>query len=116
MLNSAAVVDSIFLGWWTSLRFSDLTQGQYMGIYAAIGLFSFGVLQHGSYFFKLVSMHFFRSSSAYALRAFLPATHVSFLTPFVSIIGLAASLALFKTALGRVLKAPMSFFDTTPMG
>jgi ATP-binding cassette, subfamily C (CFTR/MRP), member 1 len=46
MLNPVSVVDSIFLGWWTSLKFSDLTQGQYMGIYAGIGLFSLGVLQH----------------------------------------------------------------------
>jgi ATP-binding cassette, subfamily C (CFTR/MRP), member 1 len=61
-------------------------------------------------------MHFFRSSSAYALRAFLLTIHASFLIPFVSIIGLITSLALFRTALERVLKAPMSFFDTTPMG
>ncbi|KAJ7893786.1 multidrug resistance-associated ABC transporter [Mycena leptocephala] len=33
-----------------------------------------------------------------------------------TIIGLVSSLRLFKAALGRVLKAPMSFFDTTPMG
>ncbi|KAF7343004.1 Oligomycin resistance ATP-dependent permease YOR1 [Mycena venus] len=33
-----------------------------------------------------------------------------------TIIGLISSLGLFKAALGRVLKAPMSFFDTTPMG
>ncbi|KAJ7714243.1 multidrug resistance-associated ABC transporter [Mycena maculata] len=35
---------------------------------------------------------------------------------FIRIIGLISSLGLFKAALGRVLKAPMSFFDTTPMG
>ena len=34
----------------------------------------------------------------------------------ISIIGLTASLTLFKTALDRVLKVPMSFFDTTPTG
>ncbi|KAF8217563.1 multidrug resistance-associated ABC transporter [Mycena galopus ATCC 62051] len=33
-----------------------------------------------------------------------------------TIIGLISSLGLFKAALGRVLKAPMSFFDTSPMG
>ncbi|KAJ6528504.1 multidrug resistance-associated ABC transporter [Mycena capillaripes] len=33
-----------------------------------------------------------------------------------TIVGLISSLRLFKAALGRVLKAPMSFFDTTPMG
>ncbi|KAJ7290727.1 multidrug resistance-associated ABC transporter [Mycena rebaudengoi] len=33
-----------------------------------------------------------------------------------TIIGLISSLGLFKAALSRVLKAPMSFFDTTPMG
>lgn len=33
-----------------------------------------------------------------------------------SLIGLFASFKFFKAALGHVLRSPMSFFDTTPMG
>ena len=33
-----------------------------------------------------------------------------------SFVGLIASLKLFKAALSGVLKSPISFFDTTPMG
>jgi hypothetical protein len=35
---------------------------------------------------------------------------------FSSSIGLFASLKLFKAALSGVLRSPVSFFDTTPMG
>ncbi|KAK7002404.1 oligomycin resistance ATP-dependent permease YOR1 [Favolaschia claudopus] len=78
------VLSSIFLGWWTSDKFPNLTQGQYMGIYAGIS--------------GLTAIFSFAMSLSFTL------------------VGLIASLGLFKAALGRVLKAPMSFFDTTPMG
>ena len=40
--------------------------------------------------------------------------HTNYLSP--SMIGLRASLDLFKAALSGVLRSPTSFFDTTPMG
>ena len=39
-----------------------------------------------------------------------------FLPNLPSFVGLIASLKLFKAALSGVLKSPISFFDTTPMG
>ena len=35
---------------------------------------------------------------------------------FCSVLGLYASLRIFKVALNGVLRSPVSFFDTTPMG
>ncbi|KAJ7224699.1 multidrug resistance-associated ABC transporter, partial [Mycena pura] len=82
--QGSQVMTSIFLGWWTSETIKGFTQGQYMGVYAAV-------------------------SGATAIFSF-------FVSLCFTIIGLIASLQLFKAALACVLKAPMSFFDTTPMG
>ncbi|KAJ7607493.1 multidrug resistance-associated ABC transporter [Roridomyces roridus] len=44
-------------------------------------------------------------------------TFFSFLNSFIfALVGLYASLSLFKAALTHVLRSPTSFFDTTPMG
>ena len=54
--------------------------------------------------------------AVYAGLGFAQTTFTFFLSFAFALAGLNASLKLFKTALQRVLAAPVSFFDTTPMG
>jgi ABC-type multidrug transport system fused ATPase/permease subunit len=82
--QGAQVGNSLFLGFWTESSISGFRQGDYMGVYAALGLAS--------------AIFSFLSSLALAVAC------------------LVASLSLFKSALGGVLRSPASFFDTTPMG
>ncbi|KIK63265.1 hypothetical protein GYMLUDRAFT_40975 [Collybiopsis luxurians FD-317 M1] len=84
LAQAAQVGNNLFLGFWTAGSIPGFGQGQYMGIYAALGV-------------------------AQAVFQFM----VSF---SFAIAGLIASLNLFQTALRHVLRSPVSFFDTTPMG
>ncbi|OBZ77828.1 Oligomycin resistance ATP-dependent permease YOR1 [Grifola frondosa] len=82
--QGAQVANNLFLGFWTAESISGFTQGDYMGVYAALGVSS-GVF--------------------------------SFLLSFTfSLASLAAGLRMFKAALMAVLRSPVSFFDTTPLG
>ncbi|PGH12895.1 hypothetical protein AJ79_03995 [Helicocarpus griseus UAMH5409] len=83
LATGANVVTSLWLSYWTSNQF-NLSQGQYIGIYAGLG----GV-------------------SVLLMFAF---------STIISISGTNASKAMLQRAMSRVLRAPMSFFDTTPMG
>ncbi|KAJ7284355.1 multidrug resistance-associated ABC transporter [Mycena rebaudengoi] len=54
--------------------------------------------------------------AVYAALGFAQALLTFFLTFTFTLLALAASSNLFRTALGSILHSPSSFFDTTPMG
>ncbi|KAF5360296.1 hypothetical protein D9758_009166 [Tetrapyrgos nigripes] len=78
------VGNTLFLGFWTGMTIPGFRQGQYMAVYAGLG----------------VSQAFF----------------TSILIFFIGYVNLNGSFKLFRTAFNRVLRSPVSFFDTTPMG
>ncbi|KAK0453030.1 multidrug resistance-associated ABC transporter [Armillaria borealis] len=85
VLNQCSRVgNTVFLGFWTADGIHRFTQGQYMVVYAGIGV-------------------------SQAIFTFLVAAGITMAT-------LIASLSSFKTAFTRVLRSPISFFDTTPVG
>ncbi|KAG6877944.1 hypothetical protein C0993_001802 [Termitomyces sp. T159_Od127] len=85
LLNeSSQVGNNLFLGFWTGEIIGGFSQGQYMAVYAGLGVAQ-------ALFSCLVSLSF-------------------------SLMCLVGSLRLFKAALKGVLRSPVSFFDTTPMG
>ncbi|KAL5511261.1 hypothetical protein ACEPAH_4476 [Sanghuangporus vaninii] len=84
LMQGASVGNNLFLGFWTALSISGFSEGDYMGVYAALGV-------------------------AQAVLTFLSSL-------IFCLVGLYAALRLFKTALMGVLRSPVSFFDTTPMG
>ncbi|ORY40399.1 P-loop containing nucleoside triphosphate hydrolase protein [Rhizoclosmatium globosum] len=83
MVQGCYVGNNLWLAAWTSHDF-DLTQLQYIGIYAGIGL------------------GFAASLFAYAI--------------FFGYTGATAAKTLHEKALARVLRCPVYFFDTTPLG
>ncbi|TDL20293.1 multidrug resistance-associated ABC transporter [Rickenella mellea] len=84
LMQGASVGNNLFLGYWTARSIPHFAQGEYIAVYASLGV---------------------------AQAVF------SFCASFTfSLVGLYASLRLFKAALGGVLRSPVSFFDTTPMG
>ncbi|PPQ74022.1 hypothetical protein CVT26_006961 [Gymnopilus dilepis] len=84
LTQGAQVGNNLFLGFWTSQSIHGFKQGDYMAVYAALGM-------------------------AQAIFQFI-------LGFAFAILSLIASLRLFRTALRAVLRSPVSFFDTTPMG
>ncbi|EMD36548.1 hypothetical protein CERSUDRAFT_115579 [Gelatoporia subvermispora B] len=82
--QGAQVANNLFLGFWTAESISGFTQGDYMAVYAALGV-------AGAVFSFMLSFSF-------------------------SLATLKAGLKIFKIALMAVLRSPVSFFDTTPMG
>lgn len=72
-----------------------------MAVYASFGAAS-------ALFMFLLSFSF---ACVFAILSLMSLLIFSF-----SILSLAASLSLFRTALTAVLRSPTSFFDTTPMG
>ncbi|KAK0199743.1 multidrug resistance-associated ABC transporter [Desarmillaria ectypa] len=85
VLNQCSQVGSnLFLGFWTGESIHGFTQGQYMAVYAGLGVSQ--------------AVFTFLVTAGFAMAALI------------------ASLSLFKTALTRVLRSPVSFFDTTPVG
>ncbi|KAJ8613210.1 hypothetical protein MRB53_037076 [Persea americana] len=81
--QGANIATSLWLSWWTSDKFHK-TRGEYIGIYAALG-----VIQ------ALLMFAFSITLTIYGTRA---------------------SKAMLRDAITHVLRAPMSFFDTTPLG
>ncbi|KAK6497918.1 hypothetical protein TWF481_012314 [Arthrobotrys musiformis] len=81
--QTANIMSTIWLSWWTSGRF-DLSKGSYIAGYVGLG-------------------------AAQALFMFIFALTLT-------TAGTEASKNLMKKAMKRVLRAPMSFFDTTPLG
>lgn len=82
--QGASIANGLWLSYWTSDRFSNLSTGQYIGVYIVLG------------FLQAILIYCFSTSLA--------------------ISGTNASRTLLQLALTRVLRAPMSFFDTTPLG
>lgn len=81
--QGANITTSLWLSWWTSNKFG-YSQGQYIGVYAALGV-----------------------TQALLQFAF---------SVFLTVYGTKASKSMLNRAYARVLRAPMSFFDTTPLG
>ena len=98
------VANNLFLGFWTSQSIHGFSQGDYMGTYAGLGV--------GIAIFSFIFSFFMRY-----VQHRIPASRSTSteLMPF-SIITLWAGLRLFRSALSSVLRSPISFFDTTPMG
>lgn len=84
LTNVANVWTSLWLSYWTSDKYPGLSTGQYIGIYAGLGV-------------SVVLLMF------------------SFST-YMTTCGTNASKTMLQRAMSRVLRAPMSFFDTTPLG
>ena len=82
--QGANIAAGLWLSFWTSDKFSNLSTGAYIGIYVALG------------FLQSILMYCFST--------------------LLAIKGTNASRTLLQQALTRVLRAPMSFFDTTPLG
>ncbi|KKK20522.1 hypothetical protein ARAM_001110 [Aspergillus rambellii] len=82
--NVANVWTSLWLSYWTSDKYPTLSTGQYIGIYAALGV-----------------------SVVVFMFAF---------STYTTTCGTNASKTMLQRAMTRVLRAPMSFFDTTPLG
>ncbi|KAH2647828.1 hypothetical protein KXW29_004375 [Aspergillus fumigatus] len=83
-LNGGLIMTGLWVSYWTSDKFPNLTAGQYMGIYAGI-------------------------CAAQALALYGFALHVT-------IAAAVSSKTMLHRAMYRVLRAPMAFFDTTPLG
>jgi ATP-binding cassette subfamily C (CFTR/MRP) protein 1 len=81
--QGANIATSQWLSWWSSGKF-HFHQGQYIGVYAALGVTQ-AILQ---FIFSVV----------------------------LTVYGTKASKVMLHRAYTRVLRAPMSFFDTTPLG
>ncbi|KAK2767541.1 hypothetical protein FQN54_003698 [Arachnomyces sp. PD_36] len=84
LANGANVMTNLWLSYWTSNNFENLSQGQYIGIYAGLG----------------------------GLQVLLMFSFSTILTTS----GTNSSKTMLQRAMTRVLRAPMSFFDTTPLG
>lgn len=83
LTNCANIITSLWLSYWTSDKY-DLSNGQYIGIYAGLG----GAQAALMYVFSTI----------------------------LSTCGTNSSKTMLQRAMTRVLRAPMSFFDTTPLG
>lgn len=83
LANGANVMTNLWLSYWISDNF-NLSQSQYIGIYAGLG----------------------------ASQVLLMFTFSTILTTA----GTNSSKTMLQRAMTRVLRAPMSFFDTTPLG
>ena len=84
MVNGSNIMTSLWLSFWTSNKYPYLSTGQYIGIYAGLGI-------------------------AQTLLQFVFST-------ITTTCGTNASRTMLLRAMSRVLRAPMSFFDTTPLG
>lgn len=84
LTNVINIWTSLWLSYWTSDKYPQLSTGQYIGIYAGLG-------------------------GGVVLIMFLFST-------YMTTCGTNASKTMLHRAMTRVLRAPMSFFDTTPLG
>ncbi|KAJ5646478.1 ABC transporterintegral membrane type 1 [Penicillium lividum] len=84
LANVASIWSSLWLSYWTSDKYPQLSMGEYIGIYAALGV-------------SVVLIMFVFST-------------------YMTTCGTNSSRTMLQRAMTRVLRAPMSFFDTTPLG
>lgn len=82
--SGSSILTNLWLSFWSSDRYPNLSNEQYIGIYVGLG--------------GIVSVLMFTYSN------------------YVSTCGTNASKHMFQQAMSRVLRAPMGFFDTTPLG
>lgn len=82
--QASQVGNTLFLGFWSGESIKGFTQGEYIGVYAALGV-------------------------AYALFTFCGSLTLS-------LAGLNASYNFFDGALKGVMRSPVSFHDSTPIG
>ena len=98
------VTNNLFLGFWTARSIDGFSQGQYIGVYATLGGAQAG--------FSFMTSFIVRSVAHFpCLSGFVDPSGV-----LISLVGIHASLSLFKAPLNDVLRSPTSPFDTTPMG
>ncbi|KAJ5294250.1 hypothetical protein N7508_009071 [Penicillium antarcticum] len=83
-VNVANIWTSLWLSYWTSDKYPSFSTGQYIGVYAGLGV-----------------------SVAILMFSF---------STYMTTCGTNASRTMLQRAMTRVLRAPMSFFDTTPLG
>ncbi|KAJ5650852.1 ABC transporter integral membrane type 1 [Penicillium longicatenatum] len=84
LANVANIYTSLWLSYWTSDKYPSFSTGEYIGIYAALGVSG-------------------------VLIMFIFST-------YMTTCGTNSSRTMLQRAMTRVLRAPMSFFDTTPLG
>lgn len=84
LAQGSAVMASLWLAWWSSMRFPNLTTSEYIGIYASL--------------------------------AASQAIFVYFFGFMISVCCKRASQRMLRKAISSVLRAPISFFDATPLG
>lgn len=84
LANVVNIWTSLWLSYWTSDKYPQLSTGQYIGVYAGLG-------------------------GGVVLMMFTFST-------YMTTCGTNASKTMLQRAMTRVLRAPMSFFDTTPLG
>lgn len=84
LTQCASVGNTLFLGFWSASEIPGFGQGDYMGIYAALG-------------FALALFTFWGSFN-------------------LSLSGLRASRQLFRRALNGVMRSPVLYHDSTPIG
>ncbi|KZW01954.1 multidrug resistance-associated ABC transporter [Exidia glandulosa HHB12029] len=82
--RAAMLANTLFLGWWSSQRFPDWTQKDYIVVYTGLGV-AVGL------------------TSGLSVLGWM-------------LLAIRASKKLFTFALDHVLRSPVTFFDTTPMG
>lgn len=115
------VGNNLLLAFWTSESINGFGQRDYMALYAGLGVWLCILLRY--IYLELISCrhrpriflvppqrYFYVSDSA------VVSIKCSCFSSRCSVIGLIAALKLFKAALSHVLRSPMAFFDTTPMG
>ena len=84
LANVANVWVSLWLSYWTSNKYPQLSTGTYIGIYAALA-----------------------ASAVIIMFVF---------STYMTTCGTNSSRTMLQRAMTRVLRAPMAFFDTTPLG
>jgi len=78
------ILTSLWLSWWSSNQFVNISTAQYIGVYAALGV----------------------------VQALLMFAYATTLTTFST----KAAKNMLNSAISHTLRAPMLFFDTTPIG
>lgn len=78
------IFTSLWLSWWSSKQFANISTAQYIGVYAALGV----------------------------VQALLMFAYATTLTTFST----RAAKNMLNSAISHTLRAPMLFFDTTPIG
>ncbi|KAF8192931.1 multidrug resistance-associated ABC transporter [Pholiota molesta] len=96
--NVLASFYNVILGFWSGNTLKNFTQGEYMGVYGALGMLN-----------GITSRKIRLTFPGAALACLIIQWHLR-------MAGLIAGLNLYRAALSGVLNSRVSFFDTTPIG